>query len=173
MTRLQVLQGKLNQGESLEVVEALTKALPLSGAESPKVALERAKQEAFAREQINSTQAELARVAEMKKKQQEELELAKSKIEELKNRKSSSSLQKQTSLQSMNEKMRLYSAQVRAQPTKLNVELKVEDEDEGDDGEYDYEYDPESASHLSSLHSNRKTAVKEAEQPEIDLRNHV
>ena len=46
----------------------------------------------------------------MKKKQQEELELAKSKIEELKNRKSSSSLQKQTSLQSMNEKMRLYSA---------------------------------------------------------------
>ena len=55
MTRLQVLQGKLNNGECLEVVEALTKALPLSEEESPKDALERAKQEAIAREQINST----------------------------------------------------------------------------------------------------------------------
>ena len=55
MTRLQVLQGKLNQGESLEVVEALAKALPLSGGDSPKVALERAKQEAIARERITST----------------------------------------------------------------------------------------------------------------------
>ena len=55
MTRLQVLQGKLNQGESLEVIEALAKALPLAGEESPKGALERAKKEAIAREQITST----------------------------------------------------------------------------------------------------------------------
>ena len=55
MTRLQVLQGKLNNGECLEVIEALAKALPLSGEDSHIDALERAKQEAIAREQINST----------------------------------------------------------------------------------------------------------------------
>ena len=49
-------------------------------------------------------------MAELRKKQQEELELAQSKIEELKNWQSSTKLQHQTSIQSMNEKVRLYSA---------------------------------------------------------------
>lgn len=67
MSRLQVLQADLNKGESLSAIEELG-GIDKQDSGSPTNALQNIMKNANNKVEINSTQIELAKVAEMKQK---------------------------------------------------------------------------------------------------------
>ena len=85
MQRLFVLQAQVNNGQNLEEIEKLTDDSPYKD-DDPGKALKTAKAEASNKQSMNETQLELAKVIELRKKQQEELEQAKQQIQQIKER---------------------------------------------------------------------------------------